>query len=647
MAAFGKSSIRRLRLIPASRRDSTVPVFKAYETASSAKISLNAFSRNVLNKDTKDGYVKLIENRKRKKSGSVGAGGVEGATDSVAEVDWSDAEMYSETKDGGCGGVGGSACGANAGTGSYSSLATQLFRNAFGDNTLEVKGMPDDEVQRMLQSIYDLPRVNSQEEEGEEELLNGDGDVCPDSDDYQAAVSSKAGNTTGSGGCFCSHPKDDEKTVVGGGGTEPEEVFSTGIEDEVLCRGWTAEEAGSLTVGEVYMLVGHDEKLSFEYEWVEADDYDNEANKRTRIMLDRLIAVARNLKKKKQSRHKISGTSSVSSNAACCPSCGHNILSSAASGTPSLIPITGTVEQNSVTAASAMPVGGGVTLVTRAPHSPGMPNTKLNSAPHVPIVPVHHQPVSLSPSTASTVPTIFETSFDTCTTSSTSSTTASTTILSALSQAPSSSSAEIMNEPQKIKKITPTLVSPSCTGTILASLPLVKQKPDVIQIPLSSNTLQKEVTANATATVIKPEDNFRVPSNINNNNNSSPIYPRIRPMPTVAGSSDHLEESSSSGNTNNNKNVKNAPKPFLDLPKGNRRLGRPCCKKNIVPRYLPLLPKKVEPVAQPAAAVWEIVGNKPAVHTVYVSSAAQLMLPVTGMFISYPLFISSSVVKVV
>ncbi|CAG7721136.1 unnamed protein product [Allacma fusca] len=568
METFGKRT-RRLRLIPSFRKDSNVPIFKAYETTSSAKISLNAFSRNVLNKDTRDGCVKLIENRKRKKSGSMG--GVEVATDSVAEADWSDAEMTQETKEG-------------PGDTSYTCLATRMFRNAFGDDTLEVKGMPNDEVQRMLKSVYDLPQPE------EDEFENGDADNYLDSDEYQAPSRLIPDGS----GCSCN--PSEEKSI------EPEEVFSTSIDDDILKRGWTAEEAGSLTVGEVYMLVGQDEKLSFEYEWDEGDE-DTEINARTRIMLERLITVARNLKKKKQSRHKILNCSSGTSSSAC-PSCGHSLSGN------TQCPVTGTPTN----VISSDPVVTPLTLNTAVPNIIG--SARSPSSTQVNFITKNNSGTPACSGYQSTLlsSTTAATTFDPVENSNLGSSSASngigTNILPATVTQSIPSSQVTKESESKVKKITPTLVSSSVTGAILTSIPL-KTDVDVSVSCVSSSKETKDET-------------FRVPATSGVNGNASMSYPRIRPMPT----SSSVESGADDGSTTS-KNTKLAPKPFLDLPKGNRRLGRPCCKKNIVPRYLPLLPKAVD--TPPQSALWDIVSNKPAVHTVYVSNAAQIMLPVANI----------------
>lgn len=76
---------------------------------------------------------------------------------------------------------------------------------------------------------------------------------------------------------------------------------------EAAARGWDADEAGALTLGEIYLMLGKADKLCFEYTWDKCDE-DKLKEERARNLVDRLVNTARQFKKKKTNRAKISSS---------------------------------------------------------------------------------------------------------------------------------------------------------------------------------------------------------------------------------------------------------------------------------------------------------------------------------------------------
>jgi len=138
-------------------------------------------------------------------------------------------------------------------------------------------------------------------------------------------------------------------------------------------KGWTSEEAGMITLGEVYVMLGSCSTLHFEYKW---DSYESPTNG---SLISKLVSMSSLLKKKKCGKTK--GVSGVP-----CPNCGYTVCPTAGGAGGATVPKNDSPNFNHRPAESAA-----------APKT-SILNLSLDGTLKN-VVPLHHVPLQFLPAT--------------------------------------------------------------------------------------------------------------------------------------------------------------------------------------------------------------------------------------------------------
>lgn len=266
LSVFGKPRTR-LRFFPVESRDLSVPVFKYSEVTSATKISLSSYVQNCLHQERKQDSSLVSKKFKRKIK-------VESDTGNIALRDADYLAAEADVSDVDCGeGFGENQFRITLRRGTNAGIKASEFGNAEQDNS---NGLPDNAFWSVHEEnanaavetdagetdycFDDIVPSPTECDTGDEDCLDhGSGEnqdgfheidgkdeknvlcpVCKPCDTDENGPSDKSEKV-----CTCTI----KRTV------EPESIKCQSLDPETKARGWNADEAGALTLGELYLMV--------------------------------------------------------------------------------------------------------------------------------------------------------------------------------------------------------------------------------------------------------------------------------------------------------------------------------------------------------------------------------------------------------
>ncbi|XP_021954461.1 protein cramped-like [Folsomia candida] len=623
-SVFGKAPTR-LRIIP-DRRDFNIPLYRVAENTNSATICLRSYKKNVLVCETQDENETSSKiKRKRKQSGGgVGASGGGGnnipscSTDTPVVsakclVPFEYPMDPEETSD------------AESQSALLFPLASEDLQSNFRDDQVYFLAEQSDEnalstkdeiFSRHFKNIEDYTNVFRDIGYPADENQNGEinhlQQTETDNDDVEHELDEAPEEK---------FPEVEAKPV------KTEKFISHLWDEDQVRRGWTAEETGTMTVGEVYLMLGQTEKISFEYFW---DGPDSLEDVRTHSLLEKLIMTATFLRKKKTPRSK--ATTILNASIKCgaqlkCSTCGVKIeVPANLSCSTKTCSASGTASSINAVPNTAQPPLLVPRLKSNAPLSTSTTNGKQLS-----LFPPPQAILSAEPNVALTIPSNMDKLSVSATSSSSCEFTGSKQELSDLDKSlclsrfiiPKTEPGNLTDNQMRFKTsetldegISPVNGLPnqhqiynngqSCTTTLMpyATQNSSTANNDNCLIELCSLATNKcnnpNISQNITATLLPPSSCMvRNPSGTVSIVSQQELGKRKNSDFIPRGKTEQITFHRPTTHLRTLEPAKlppdvefPPPKPFLDLPKGNRRLGRrPNFKRVVIPRVLPLLPK--------------------------------------------------------
>lgn len=233
--------------MPADTHDFSIPLYRVAESANSATICLRAYKKNVLGRDDSANDCSTAKiKRKRKQSGGLG-GSVNGHCDlslrdeaglpEQKKAGSFDYPMDAETSDA----ESQSALFPSEDCGKMQELPLLVLADQDQGNEAENEQLSKDEI--FLRHLKNLEEYGAgQQELSSVEEQNGEFNNFPTETDYEHEEA---------------EDEVSEKLEVGANKPVDEKFVSHIWDEEQVKKGWNAEEAGAMTVGEMYFMVSN------------------------------------------------------------------------------------------------------------------------------------------------------------------------------------------------------------------------------------------------------------------------------------------------------------------------------------------------------------------------------------------------------
>ncbi|CAL8081855.1 unnamed protein product [Orchesella dallaii] len=671
LTMFGKPRTR-LRFIPMENRDLCVPVYKFSETTSATKISLSAFVQNCLYQEQKPDAMLVSKTIKRKPKLSMDADVAQCAVNmNMRDSDYFAAETDASDVDGCEGGP------ENQFRITLRRDKTDFFM--YGAKSHELYTDHDNSEHPVnFWSVHEENANAATETDAAETDYGFDENIpspteCDDNTGDEDCMEpimlygSRDPDCREEKQCTCVFRSTSETEELGGAekqerqctcgaekSGEIEDIPCRFLDSETIAKGWTSEEAGTITLGEIYLMIGKSDKLCFEYMWDKCEE-DRQQEDRARNLVDKLVGVARHLKKKKTTRAKTSTSVGVVCNTApqLCAKCNCKIESPGSVDGEHCSYISASVTKefsefpqfDSPVAISTMLQNSDSPEENKITLHAGTPSTDPDSPIAIEITKHEEHIVERSVSTKveqqEAHPSTFQMESETVLPKKEELIGSPNTNL--LSSTDSIISPDTISNPSNVCSSQPTIISQSGIVEISPVLPnssndiidstIIRTGPTITATHISASpTIIRSVAittscltdsqkaalvgchstitpvATATTTVLVGEPLFAgiatEPASYVTIQQCTPAtvtsitqVPQETKFRRPADVPILMKPCSDDRSTNEDGTVKlNVPKPFLDLPKGNRRIGRrPAWKQRvIIPRMLPLLPKPDE-----------------------------------------------------